>query len=61
MSWVDESNVTIQESSDGLSWNNVSTYIIPKKSLTYIDYKVNGGYVRTLSTTDLEVSMMLKG
>jgi len=55
MSWVDESNVTIQESSDGLSWNNVSTYIIPKKSLTYIDY------IRTLSTTDLEVSMMLKG
>jgi hypothetical protein len=61
MSWVDESNVTIQESSDGISWNVVSTYIIPNKSLTYIDYPVNGGFVRTISTTDLEVSMMLKG
>lgn len=60
MSWIDESNVTIQESTDGLKWTDVSTYILPSNNLTYINYKVNGGFVRTVSTADIEVSLMLE-
>lgn len=60
MSEVDNSTVTIQESSDGIAWADVSTYIIPQNKLVYINYTVNGGFVRVVANTDMEVSLLTK-
>jgi hypothetical protein len=60
MSEVDNSTVTIQESPDGIAWTDVSTYIIPHNKLVYINYTVNGGFVRVIANTDMEVSLLTK-
>jgi len=60
MTEVEGSTVTIQEGSDGLSWTDVSTYIIPTNKLVYISYEVNGGYVRVIANNDMEVALILQ-
>lgn len=60
MTEVDDSTVTIQESPDGIAWTDVSTYIIPTHKLVYIDYTVNGGFVRVIASSDMEVTMLAK-
>jgi hypothetical protein len=60
MTESENSTVTIQEGSDGLSWADVSTYIIPTNKLVYISYEVNGGYVRVIANNDMEVALILE-